>query len=87
MLTLYTEQVPGYTQEEKLTIGRRHLLPKQLKAHGLPAAGSPEHKVAIEVGDDALKSMISHYTREAGVRDFDRKLGALCRAIALNVSN
>jgi len=69
-----------------LTIGRRHLLPKQLKAHGLPVKTDDEQNVSIEVSDGALKTTISNYTREAGVRELDRKLGALCRAVALNVS-
>ncbi|XP_070570917.1 lon protease homolog 2, peroxisomal-like [Ptychodera flava] len=71
--------VPGYTQEEKLMIAERHLIQKQLKEHGL----SQEH---LQFPEDALKMIISRYTREAGVRSLERKLGALCRAVAVKVA-
>lgn len=69
-------QVPGYTQEEKLAIATRHLIPKQLKSHGLEQGG-------VQFSQDAVKSIISSYTREAGVRSLERKLGALCRSVAV----
>ncbi|XP_073234258.1 lon protease homolog 2, peroxisomal-like isoform X1 [Porites lutea] len=71
--------VPGYTQEEKIAISKRHLLPKQLKEHGLTAED-------IEVPDNSLKAIISNYTREAGVRSLERKIGGVCRAVAVRVA-
>ncbi|KAK7861968.1 hypothetical protein R5R35_013532 [Gryllus longicercus] len=71
--------VPGYTQEEKLHIATKHLLPKQLEAHGL----TPD---LVHLPDESVKLIISDYTREAGVRTLERKLGALCRAVAVQVA-
>jgi len=71
--------VPGYTQEEKIAISKRHLLPKQLKEHGLTEQD-------IEVPGDSLKAVISNYTREAGVRSLERKIGGVCRAVAVQVA-
>lgn len=67
--------IPGYTEEEKLAIARRHLLPKQREAHGL----KPEQ---LAVSDNALRRMIEGYTREAGVRQLERQLAAICRKAA-----
>ncbi|XP_048580781.1 lon protease homolog 2, peroxisomal isoform X2 [Nematostella vectensis] len=72
-------QVPGYTLEEKMAIASRHLIPKQLKAHGLDVG-------SIEFETQSIKDIISHYTREAGVRSLERKLGAVCRAVAVKVA-
>ena len=63
-----------------------HLLPKQLAAHGLPGTTN-DQKNEIGISEIALKKTISSYTREAGVRELDRKIAALCRAIALQVRN
>jgi ATP-dependent Lon protease len=68
-------ELPGYTEEEKLKIAREHLVNKQVKNHGLTS----EH---IEFTDDALRAVIRSYTREAGVRNLERELGALCRKVA-----
>ncbi|MEL6767270.1 MAG: endopeptidase La, partial [Pseudomonadota bacterium] len=62
----------GYTEDEKLEIARRHLLPKQVKDHGL-------RKGEFEIGDEALTEVIRRYTREAGVRNLERELAKLCR--------
>ncbi|CAG2174939.1 unnamed protein product [Oppiella nova] len=70
--------LPGYTHEEKLHIGRHHLVHKQLEEHGL----TPE---TLVMADDALAALISKYTREAGVRNLERKIGAVCRAVAVKV--
>lgn len=70
--------LPGYTEEEKAAIARRHLLPKQMKAHGV----EPEH---LHVSDNALVRIIREYTREAGVRSLERQLAALCRKAAREV--
>uniref|UniRef100_A0A803U097 Lon protease homolog 2, peroxisomal n=1 Tax=Anolis carolinensis TaxID=28377 RepID=A0A803U097_ANOCA len=72
-------QVPGYTQEEKLEIAHRHLIPKQLEQHGL----TPQQ---IQIPQDTTLAIITRYTREAGVRSLDRKFGAICRAVAVKVA-
>ncbi|XP_053438083.1 lon protease homolog 2, peroxisomal isoform X1 [Nycticebus coucang] len=72
-------QVPGYTQEEKIEIAHRHLIPKQLEQHGL----TPQQ---IQIPQVTTLDIITRYTREAGVRSLDRKLGAVCRAVAVKVA-
>lgn len=72
-------QVPGYTQEEKLEIAHRHLIPKQLDQHGL----TPQQ---LQIPPATTLGIITRYTREAGVRSLDRKLGAICRAVAVKVA-
>jgi ATP-dependent Lon protease len=68
-------ELPGYTEEEKLLIARDHLVQKQIKNHGL----TPEQ---LSITDDALRMVIRGYTREAGVRNLEREIGALCRKAA-----
>ena len=68
-------EIPGYTEEEKLAIAREHLLDKQVKNHGL----TPEQ---FTMTDAALSAVIRGYTREAGVRNLEREIGALCRKAA-----
>src|SRR5438105_12116276 len=68
-------EIPGYTEEEKLAIARDHLVQKQITNHGL----TPEQ---LTIGDDALRLVIRGYTREAGVRNLGREIGALCRKAA-----
>jgi ATP-dependent Lon protease len=65
-------QLSGYTEDEKVEIAKRHLLPKQYEAHGL----KPEE---FAVDDDALRDLIRYYTREAGVRTLERELAKLAR--------
>jgi ATP-dependent Lon protease len=65
-------QLSGYTEDEKVEIAKRHLLPKQLEAHGLKP-----HEFAVE--DEALRDLIRYYTREAGVRTLERELAKLAR--------
>ncbi|XP_015420179.1 PREDICTED: lon protease homolog 2, peroxisomal [Myotis davidii] len=72
-------QVPGYTQEEKIEIAHRHLIPKQLDQHGL----TPQQ---LQIPPATTLGIITRYTREAGVRSLDRKLGAICRAVAVKVA-
>jgi ATP-dependent Lon protease len=72
-------ELPGYTASEKLHIARRYLIPKQLEAHGLTAA-------QLTVTDDAVHEIISSYTREAGVRNLEREIATICRAVAKQVS-
>uniref|UniRef100_A0A8C4ZYS5 Lon protease homolog 2, peroxisomal n=1 Tax=Gadus morhua TaxID=8049 RepID=A0A8C4ZYS5_GADMO len=71
--------VSGYTQEEKVEIAKRHLIPNQLEQHGLTS----EH---IQIPEDTTLDVIRSYTREAGVRSLERKIGALCRAVAVKVA-
>ncbi|KAI8759277.1 lon protease 2, peroxisomal [Biomphalaria glabrata] len=71
-------QIPGYTLEEKLHIADRHLIPKQFKEHGL----SNEH---LQIPSDTIKLIIASYTREAGVRTLERRIAAVCRAVAVKV--
>lgn len=69
----------SYTDEEKLQIVRRHLLPKQRKKHGLKAN-------QLRITDDAIRDMIRGYTRESGVRQLERELAALCRKAASGIA-
>ena len=71
-------EISGYLEEEKLAIAKRFLLPRQLKAHGL----KPEQ---LPLDDSTLGVVIRGYTREAGVRELERQLGALCRKAARGV--
>ncbi|XP_040894982.1 lon protease homolog 2, peroxisomal [Toxotes jaculatrix] len=72
-------QVPGYTQEEKVEIAHRHLIPNQLEQHGL----TPQQ---LHIPQETTQIIISRYTREAGVRSLERKIGAICRAVAVKVT-
>lgn len=65
-------RIAGYTEDEKLQIVRRHLLKKQMKAAGLK-------KEEFAISDDAIRHLIQHYTREAGVRNLEREIANLCR--------
>ncbi|MGH0032118.1 MAG: endopeptidase La [Myxococcota bacterium] len=72
-------ELPGYTERDKLVIARRHLIPKQLEAHGLSEKD-------VEVGEDALEKITREYTREAGVRNLDRLVATLMRKAARSVA-
>ncbi len=65
-------RLPGYTEDEKVEIARRHLIPKQVKAHGLKQS-------EWSITDEALQDLIRYYTREAGVRNLERELANLAR--------
>ncbi len=69
----------GYTASEKLQIARRYLVPRQLDANGLKPG-------QVEIADDALRAIIQHYTREAGVRNLEREIGRLLRQAAMRVA-
>ena len=75
-------ELPSYTDEEKVQIAMRHLLPKQKEEHGIP-------KAALRLDEDAVRAVISRYTRESGVRQLERQLAKLCRktAMALNTAS
>jgi ATP-dependent Lon protease len=68
-------EIPGYTEEEKLAIARDHLVQKQIVNHGLTAE-------QLTITDEAIRAVIHGYTREAGVRNLEREIGALCRKAA-----
>jgi len=71
--------IHGYTEEEKIEIARRHLIPRQLEANGL-------NKKLIDFTTGAIKDMIALYTREAGVRNLEREIGSICRKVAHKVA-
>src|SRR5438552_9417008 len=71
-------EIPGYTESDKLNIGKRYLVPRQLEANGL-------NEQQARFKDDALRWIIEGYTREAGVRSPERNIGSVCRAIAAEI--
>ncbi len=73
-------ELPGYTFDEKEQIAVRHLIPKQIEEHGL----TDEH---LDIGDEALHKIITDYTREAGVRNLERRIADVCRAVAVKVAS
>jgi ATP-dependent Lon protease len=72
-------ELPGYTFEEKVHIAQNHLVPKQLREHGLSAE-------AVTLSEKTLIKIIMAYTREAGVRNLERRIADVCRAIAVEVA-
>ena len=68
-------ELPGYTEEEKVEIARKFLIPRQIKEHGL----DPER---VHITLSAIKRIIREYTREAGVRNLEREIGGICRSLA-----
>lgn len=71
-------ELSSYTDEEKLQIAKEHLLPKERKRHGLK-------KSQLKLTDDAIRALITGYTRESGVRVLERRIGALCRKTAMKI--
>lgn len=69
-------ELPSYTDEEKLVIAKKYLLPRQMEKHGIP-------KAALRVSETALRETIDGYTRESGVRSLEREMGTLCRRAAM----
>jgi ATP-dependent Lon protease len=72
-------ELPGYTEEEKVEIGRRYLVRRQLEANGL----TPEQ---ASLTDDAIRAIVRDYTREAGVRNLEREIGKVFRRVAMQVA-
>ncbi|NND70104.1 MAG: endopeptidase La, partial [Rhodothermales bacterium] len=72
--------IPGYTEDEKLQIVRRYLLQRQLTATGLDSE-------RFSISDDAIRDIIHDYTREAGCRNLEREIGAVCRHVAVRVAD
>ncbi len=71
-------ELPGYTEEEKLIIARRYLIPKQLDAHGLRAR-------QLKITDEAVRRIVREYTREAGLRNLERNIASICRRVARGI--
>src|SRR5262250_2007596 len=72
-------QLSGYTEEEKVEIAKRHLIPKQIEEHGLK-------KSQINFTDEGIRAMINLYTQEAGLRNLEREIAAVCRKVAKQVA-
>jgi ATP-dependent Lon protease len=72
-------ELPGYTEEEKVEIARKFLIPRQIKEHGL----DPER---MHVTRSAIQKIIREYTREAGVRNLEREIGGICRSLARSIA-
>jgi ATP-dependent Lon protease len=72
-------RIPGYTEDEKLNIADRYLLPKQIKANGLKDD-------EINIGKDAIRDIIRYYTRESGVRSLERELAKICRKVIKEIA-
>jgi ATP-dependent Lon protease len=72
-------RIPGYTEEEKLNIAERYLLPKQIKANGL----KPEE---LKVGEEAIREIVRYYTRESGVRNLEREISKICRKVVKEIA-
>ncbi|ETT82488.1 endopeptidase La [Viridibacillus sp. FSL R5-0477] len=70
--------IAGYTEQEKHEISKKHLIPKQLKEHGMS-------KTQLQIRDDAIIDLIRYYTREAGVRGLERQIATLCRKAAMQI--
>src|SRR6185369_7854444 len=71
-------RLPGYTEQEKVEIAKRFLIAKEMEASGVTSKD-------IGFNDDALKDIIRHYTREAGVRNLQREIASVCRKVARSV--
>ena len=71
-------EVSGYTEEEKVKIAQKYLVPKQMAAHGLK-------KKNFAISEKALRDLINYYTRESGVRNLEREIGSLCRKVARKI--
>ncbi len=71
-------ELPSYTDEEKLQIAKKHLLPKEMKRHGL-------NRRQLKVSDDTIRALITGYTKESGVRVLERKLAGICRKAAMKI--
>ena len=71
-------RIPGYTEDEKLNIAMRYLLPKQIKTNGLK-------ETEIDINEDSVRDIIRYYTREAGVRNLEREISKICRKVVKEI--
>ncbi|MGO0999832.1 endopeptidase La [Lysobacter sp. CA196] len=72
-------RIPGYTEEEKLNIAMRYLLPKQIKANGLKVE-------EIKIAESAVRDIVRYYTRESGVRNLEREISKICRKVVKEIA-
>ncbi len=72
-------RIPGYTEEEKLNIAQRYLVPKQLKANGLK-------QEELKIAEDAIRDIVRYYTRESGVRNLEREIAKICRKVVKEIA-
>src|SRR5690606_5046785 len=72
-------RIPGYTEDEKLSIASRYLVPKQQKANGL----RPEE---LSIAEDAIRDIVRYYTRESGVRNLEREIAKICRKVVKEIA-
>ncbi|WP_057921223.1 endopeptidase La [Lysobacter capsici] len=72
-------RIPGYTEEEKLSIAMRYLLPKQIKANGLKVE-------EIKIAESAVRDIVRYYTRESGVRNLEREISKICRKVVKEIA-
>ncbi|KAB7766289.1 endopeptidase La [Xanthomonas maliensis] len=72
-------RIPGYTEDEKLNIAARYLVPKQIKANGLAAQ-------ELAIGEDAIRDIVRYYTRESGVRNLEREIAKICRKVVKEIA-
>ncbi len=72
-------ELPGYTEHEKVAIAMKHLVSKQLEAHALSSED-------LEIGEEVIHHLIQSYTREAGVRNLEREIAAICRGVASEIA-
>ena len=72
-------RIPGYTEEEKIKIAMRYLLPKQIKANGLRDG-------ELKVAEEAIQDIVRYYTRESGVRSLEREIAKICRKVVKEVA-
>ncbi|ARO69101.1 endopeptidase La [Xylella fastidiosa subsp. pauca] len=72
-------RIPGYTEDEKLNIATRYLVPKQIRANGLAVE-------ELAIGEDAIRDIVRYYTRESGVRNLEREISKICRKIVKEIA-
>ena len=72
-------RIPGYTEDEKVNIAQRYLVPKQLKANGLKAD-------ELRIAEDAVRDLVRYYTRESGVRNLEREVAKICRKVVKEIA-
>lgn len=72
-------RLPGYTEEEKISIAMRYLLPKQMKANGL-------REGELKIAEDAVRDIVRYYTRESGVRNLEREIAKICRKVVKEIA-
>src|SRR5690606_15353759 len=72
-------RIPGYTEDEKINIAMRYLVPKQMKANGL-------REGELKIAEDAVQDIVRYYTRESGVRNLEREIAKICRKVVKEIA-